>query len=65
MGALDLLDMIIWENLKHFSDEQKNAVKICESCTYLGEYKNCTKHECGCFITSIISNNMKCPLSKW
>jgi hypothetical protein len=65
MGALGLLVMIIWENLQDLSEEKKECIRICEQCEYLGEFKNCTEHECGCFVTSIVIEGLGCPHNKW
>jgi hypothetical protein len=65
MGALGLLGMIIWENLQDLTEEKKECIRICEQCEYLGEYKNCTEHECGCFVTSIVIEGLNCPHNKW
>lgn len=65
MGALDTLGMIDWSFLESYPKEIKNKILICEKCEYLGINKNCTIHECGCFVTSIVIENKGCPIKKW
>jgi hypothetical protein len=57
--------MIIWENLYNLEEEKKNKIRICEKCEFLGENKNCTQHECKCFVTSIVVEGYSCPMNKW
>jgi hypothetical protein len=57
--------MIIWKNLSHLSEDLQEKIRLCESCEHLGVNKNCTIHECGCFVTSIVIENKGCPIKKW
>jgi hypothetical protein len=57
--------MINWELLTDLSEQKKNQIKVCEKCEFLGINKNCTKHECNCFVTSIVIEGKGCPLNKW
>lgn len=57
--------MINWDLLQDLSEGKKENIRICEKCDYLGVNKNCTKHECQCFVTSLVIEGLTCPLNKW
>lgn len=57
--------MINWDILESYSDDIKNKISICEKCENLGVNKNCIEHDCQCFVTSIVIENLGCPLNKW
>jgi len=57
--------MINWEKLQNIPDFKKQRIMICEKCEFLGEHKNCTRHECQCFVTSLVIQDYDCPENKW
>lgn len=60
--------MIDWKVLNsntRVDEDVVRKIKICESCEFLGQNKNCTISECKCFVTSIAIEGLDCPIHKW
>lgn len=57
--------MIDFDRYKEYSEEINANIQICSECRYLGFNDECLVHECRCFATSVVINNLGCPLNKW